>query len=66
SICNDCVLKCSGVLMKECDEYRKNQLDKVRDFLGAGSKTEPNAAPNAGPAASVQKSSAPGGPPAVS
>jgi len=52
--------------MKECDEYRKSQLDKVRDFLGAGSKTEPKAAPYGGPAASAQKSSAPGGPPSVS
>jgi ATP-dependent Clp protease ATP-binding subunit ClpX len=66
SICNECVLICSVVLMKECDEYRKSQLDKMRDFLGTCSKTEPNAPPNGGPAASVQKSSAPGGPPSVS
>ena len=42
-ICNHCVKICSDVLIKECAEYRE-------DFREACRKTEPSAAPNAGPA----------------
>jgi hypothetical protein len=49
SICNECVLICSGVLMKECEEYRNSQLLKMRELLGTTSKTDPKAAPSAPP-----------------
>ena len=61
SICNECVLKCSRVLMKECDEYSQAQLAMARDFLAAGSKTEPNAPPNDGPAQASDNSGVDGG-----
>lgn len=65
AICNNCVLICSGVLIKECEEYRKGQVDMVHDFLGACQKTEPSATPNGGPAKSVRNSEASEGPPSV-
>ena len=38
SICNECVLICSSVLLKECEPYRKSQIDKVRELLAGGSE----------------------------
>jgi ClpX C4-type zinc finger len=40
SICNECVLICSNVLMKECEEYRKSQIEKVGDLLAGASGTK--------------------------
>jgi hypothetical protein len=49
SICNECVLICSGVLMKKCEVYRVSELHQMRDFLGTA-KTEAKAVPNGAPA----------------
>jgi len=58
SICNECVLICSGVLMKQCEVYRLSELHQVRDFLGASSKAETNTAPNGAPATSSNSTAA--------
>jgi hypothetical protein len=50
SICNECVLICSAVLMKKCEVYRASELHQMRKFLGVTGKAEPSAAASSGTA----------------